>query len=120
MNKIIITLAAIPLLFTSCIRCPELQPMQPEISDCGTESAFSCPDYEELTIRDYTGLDGCGLVVENSSGEILEVSNLYTYYPSAADGYVIWVQYVYETDWASFCMVGPGITITKACSGTPS
>ena len=36
----------------------------------------SCENAQAATILDYTGLDGCGLVLKLQSGEVLEPTNL--------------------------------------------
>jgi hypothetical protein len=79
---------------------------------------FSCSKSHEgmtkATIKDYTGLDGCGMVIELENGDEIEPSNLNSFSSSISitDGQKIWVKY-HEIGGASICMVGPSVEIDE-------
>jgi hypothetical protein len=70
----------------------------------------SCENAQAATIEDYTGLDGCGLVIKLQSGEVLEPINLNDFNISPTDGMKVWVKY-HEVGLMSICMVGPTVEI---------
>jgi hypothetical protein len=70
----------------------------------------SCENAQAATIVDYTGLDGCGLVIKLQSGEVLEPVNLNSFNLTPTDGMKVWVKY-HEVGLGSICMVGPTIEI---------
>lgn len=70
----------------------------------------SCENAQEATIEDYTGLDGCGLVIKLQNGEVLEPVNLNDFNITPTDGMKVWVQY-HEVGMLSICMVGPTVEI---------
>jgi hypothetical protein len=70
----------------------------------------SCENAQAATIVDYTGLDGCGLVIKLQSGEVLEPINLNDFNITPTDGMKVWVKY-HEVGMASICMVGPTVEI---------
>jgi hypothetical protein len=70
----------------------------------------SCENAQAATIVDYTGLDGCGLVIKLQSGEVLEPVNLNDFNITPTDGMKVWVKY-HEVGLASICMVGPTVEI---------
>ena len=70
----------------------------------------SCENAQAATIEDYTGLDGCGLVIKLQNGEVLEPVNLNDFNITPTDGMKIWVKY-HEVGMMSICMVGPTVEI---------
>lgn len=70
----------------------------------------SCENAQAATIEDYTGLDGCGLVIKLQSGEVLEPVNLNSFNFTPTDGMKVWLKY-HEVGLASICMVGPIVEI---------
>ncbi|MFN5442146.1 MAG: hypothetical protein ACK5AR_09865 [Flavobacteriia bacterium] len=70
----------------------------------------SCENAQAATIVDYTGLDGCGLVIKFQNGEVLEPINLHDFNITPTDGMKVWVKY-HEVGLASICMVGPTVEI---------
>ena len=70
----------------------------------------SCENAQAATIVDYTGLDGCGLVIKLQNGEVLEPINLHDFNITPTDGMKVWVKY-HEVGLASICMVGPTVEI---------
>ena len=63
------------------------------------------------TIVDYTGVDGCGVLVQNDI-ETFEVLNWAEINFMPEDGMEICFDYNVEYDWPSICMKGSMITIT--------
>jgi hypothetical protein len=70
----------------------------------------SCENAQAATILDYTGLDGCGLVLKLQSGEVLEPTNLNDFNITPTDGMKVWVKY-HGVGMMSICMVGPTVEI---------
>jgi hypothetical protein len=70
----------------------------------------SCENAQAATIEDYTGLDGCGLVIKLQNGEVLEPVNLNDFNITPTDGMKVWVKY-HEVAMMSICMVGPTVEI---------
>jgi hypothetical protein len=70
----------------------------------------SCENAKAATIEDYTGLDGCGLVIKLTTGEVLEPINLNDFNITPTDGMKVWVNY-HEVAGGSICMVGPIVEI---------
>jgi hypothetical protein len=89
--KTLFILIASTILFASCHRT-------------------SCENAQAATIEDYTGLDGCGLVIKLQSGEVLEPINLNDFNLTPTDGMKVWVKY-HEVGLMSICMVGPTVEI---------
>ena len=77
---------------------------------------FSCTKSHEgmtkATIKDYTGLDGCGMMLELENGTVLEPGNLNDFSSSVSitDGQKVWVKY-HENNVASICMAGQTVLI---------
>lgn len=107
MNKLI------PLLFLALIAFGSCE-KEPAMIDCGI--MILCPDYDQFKVLDYSGLDGCGWVVEDENGNISMVSNLDTHYPSLTDGQNIWIKYEVLPLCFTTCMTGGMIAITDACT----
>ena len=63
------------------------------------------------TLRDYTGLDGCGWVIEADAGAVLEPLNLSEFISAPVPGMRLRVEYEEESDYFSICMVGPMVTL---------
>ncbi len=78
-------------------------------------SFFACSDQIDTdetlaTLHNYTGLDGCGWVLEIENGKILEPINLDTFPVQLAEGKDIYITYTL-TGGASICMVGDIVEI---------
>ena len=76
-------------------------------SACGRTS---CENAQAATIEDYTGLDGCGMVIKLQNGDVLEPTNLNDFNITPTDGMKVWVKY-HEVAMMSICMVGPTVEI---------
>lgn len=71
----------------------------------------SCENAQAATIEDYTGLDGCGLVIKLQNGTVLEPVNLNDFGITPTDGMKVWLKYHEVSGMASICMVGPIVEI---------
>lgn len=71
----------------------------------------TCENAKAATIEDYTGLDGCGLVIKLQNGTVLEPTNLNSFNITPTDGMKVWVKYHELSGMASICMVGPIVEI---------
>jgi hypothetical protein len=81
---------------------------------CGDDETdvAPCEETETLTIKDFSGLDGCGWVLTTPTNDsALEPTNLLTYVPNPVDGQEIKVKYKLKLDAASICLVGDIIEI---------
>lgn len=76
----------------------------------GSCQGKSCVNAQAATIEDFTGLDGCGLVIKLQSGDVLEPMNLNDFNISPTDGMKVWVKY-HEVGGGSICMVGKIVEI---------
>ncbi len=94
--RIIISISLI-LLFTN-------------FSGCEKEDPLISGEVEGI-VKDYTGLDGCGFIIELTNGEKLEPAQMadtgFVFY----DGQRVVLTYTELTDMASICMVGKIVRI---------
>lgn len=63
------------------------------------------------TLLDYTGLDGCGWVIEADEGAVLEPLNLGEFIADPDPGMRLAIEYQEEGGYASICIVGPIVTL---------
>ena len=68
------------------------------------------------TLHDYTGLDGCGWVIEADWGVLLEPLNLGEFIANPDPGMRLAIDYQEEGGYLSICMLGPIVTLL-ACEG---
>ncbi len=66
------------------------------------------------TLHDYTGLDGCGMLIDLENGSTLEPTNLTDFQGdvSIVDGQKVWIKY-HEISAGSICMVGKVVVIDE-------
>jgi len=72
----------------------------------------ACSNGEKATMKDLTGLDGCGFVLELEDGIRLEPTNLGTFDFQPKDGQKLRVTYDTVDEYYTTCMVGQGVVIT--------
>tara|TARA_Y100000746_G_scaffold191711_1_gene171944 strand:- start:221 stop:532 length:312 start_codon:yes stop_codon:yes gene_type:complete len=97
MKKILYTLVFfIPFVFVSCDN---------------DENEIDCDLSTHGTLTEYTGFDGCGVLVQTDS-ETFEVVNWEEMNFMPEDGMEICFDYYVEEAWASICIMGQMITIT--------
>ncbi len=89
--KVFLLLTFVLLIFSACNRS-------------------TCENAQAATIVDYTGLDGCGLVIQLQNGTVLEPVNLNDFNLTPTDGMKVWVKY-HEIAGGSICMVGQIVEI---------
>jgi hypothetical protein len=71
-----------------------------------------CADSVKAELKDLSGLDGCGFVIELENGNKLEPLNLSDFDINLNDGKKVWVSYHLTTNMiATACMVGDIIEI---------
>lgn len=78
-----------------------------------TFSACTKTSHENETLailHNYTGLDGCGWVLEIDNGKILEPTNLDVFPIELTEGKTIYITYT-PVDGGSICMVGEIVEI---------
>lgn len=65
-------------------------------------------------LHDYTGLDGCGMLIDLDNGTTLEPTNLSNFQDNVnlVDGQKVWVKY-HEISAGSICMVGKVVEIEE-------
>ncbi len=65
-------------------------------------------------LHDYTGLDGCGMLIDLDNGTTLEPTNLFDFQDNVnlVDGQKVWVKYN-EIPAGSICMVGKVVEIAE-------
>jgi hypothetical protein len=79
---------------------------------CNTVYAgLQAPCYITGTVKDYTGLDGCGLLIGLDDGELLEPAEMVPNFELKA-GQRVKLSYTELTDRASICMAGKIVRVT--------
>lgn len=92
------------ILFFGFVACHE--------EETKTSVFLDYPCDETGIIRDYTGLDGCGFVIELTNGQVLEPVSVDDSTFVFEDGKNIALSYHEETGYGSICMVGEIVHIT--------
>ncbi len=93
-----------------CLALISILGCEREENKAPTTNAYDCN--KTGIIHDYTGLDGCGYVIELSTGEILEPVIIDDTSFVFADGKSVTLSYQELTNSASICMVGQTVQIT--------
>jgi hypothetical protein len=73
-----------------------------------------CPDGIPVKMKNLTGLDGCGWVLELNDDSILEPINLNEFNVSMVEGKKLFITYE-DFPGGSICMVGKMVKITSVC-----
>jgi hypothetical protein len=73
-----------------------------------------CPNGIPVKMKNLTGLDGCGWVLELSDGSRMEPINLNAFNVKMVEGKKIYVTFE-DFPAASICMVGKIVKITSVC-----
>jgi hypothetical protein len=79
---------------------------------CNKQEILPKQGYEVVTLKNLTGLDCCGYVLQKSDSVCLEPTNLNQYVSSLVAGKKYKIKYRVETK-ATCCMVGPVISIVE-------
>jgi len=69
--------------------------------------------YKEGTLKDLSGLDGCGWIIELNNNTKLEPINLNLFDLELVENKKVEIKYIKRTDLGSFCMVGQIIEIEE-------
>ena len=80
---------------------------------CGLESCkekSSCDQGVKGVFKDFTGLDGCGWIIELEDKSVIEPSNLQDFMIIPRENKKIWVTYE-NAPLASICMVGQVVLV---------
>ncbi|TAL77674.1 MAG: hypothetical protein EPN88_02450 [Bacteroidetes bacterium] len=84
------------------------------IFSCQKEELIPSKGYEDVTLKNLTGLDGCGFVfATNNKSKSLEPINLGDFLTNYKDGDKFWLKYKIAEGQRSICMVGDIITIIE-------
>jgi hypothetical protein len=78
---------------------------------CSTKTDACSNKAVRATMRDFTGLSGCGWVIELQNGSNIEPINLKDFDIPLYDGLPVWVDYKVASNAASICMVGEIVRI---------
>jgi hypothetical protein len=81
---------------------------------CKKDDVFLITGYEEVTLKNLGGFDGCGFVFRKTGGKYLEPTNLNDVLQGYSDGEKYWVKYKFDcVNSASICQVGDVIKIVE-------
>ncbi len=94
-NALIISTLFTMLLVVGCCKPPEDTP---------------CENGQVVTLKDFTGLDGCGFVLILADSTVVEPTNLNAFVSTPIDGQSVSVSF-HEVNTFSICMVGPMVEI---------
>lgn len=83
------------------------------IPSCEKTDFIPLIGYEDVTLENLTGFDGCGFLFETGNKSYLEPVNLGEFVTNPVAGEEYRLKYRIETNRASICMVGPIITILE-------
>lgn len=81
---------------------------------CHSQKAEECEDGEWLTLKDFSGLDGCTWMLVREDNSSLEPINLAEFISKPGEGDIYRVEYKERTDLASICLKGKIVQITCA------
>lgn len=70
-----------------------------------------CDNAQKGKLVDYTGLDGCGWLIELDNGKRLEPTNLSDFTIDRQDNQKVWISYQAAPSMGSICMVGEMVLI---------
>ncbi|MCC6413325.1 MAG: hypothetical protein IT270_16805 [Saprospiraceae bacterium] len=77
---------------------------------CKPPDDMPCDSSQVVTLKDFTGLDGCGFVLILADSTVLEPTNLNAFVSTPSDGQSVSVTF-HEVNTFSICMVGPMVEI---------
>lgn len=70
-----------------------------------------CEILEQGILKNFTGIDACGWVIEFQDSSILEPINLYDFNLTLIENDTVCVEYIIRYDLGSYCMVGKKVEI---------
>ena len=80
---------------------------------CQKDEIFPSSGYEQVTLKNLTGFDGCGFVFQKTDSSYLEPTNKKDFTIEYSDGKKYWIKYKIDYGSASICMVGKMIKIVE-------
>jgi hypothetical protein len=81
---------------------------------CQKEDILPVTGYEEVTLKNLTGFDGCGFVFQKTDGKYLEPANLNDFLQDYSDGEKYRIKYkIDHVNSASICQIGDVIKIVE-------
>lgn len=78
---------------------------------CEKESTNKCENSQEGILKNLTGLDGCGWIIQLSDSTKLEPINIDDFDIELLENKSVCIQYHERTDLGSYCMVGKVVEI---------
>ena len=81
---------------------------------CNSSKLLNCNNGELITLKDFTGLDGCTWMLVKEDNSSLEPNNLSEFISQPVEGDTYIVEYNIRTDLASICLVGSIVKISCA------
>lgn len=81
---------------------------------CQKDDVLPLIGYEEVTLKNLTGFDGCGFVFQKTDDKYLEPANINDFLQNYSDGEKYWIKYKFDhVNSASICQVGDVIKIVE-------
>ena len=81
-------------------------------SSCHSNDKGGCDNGELVTLKDFTGLDGCSWMLVKKDNSSLEPMNLPDFINKPIEGDTYIIEYRMRNDLASVCLAGSIIEIT--------
>ena len=81
---------------------------------CSSTSQTECENGEVITLKDFTGLDGCRWMLVTEENKSLEPMNLEDFISEPKEDEKYRIEYSIRNDLASICLVGSIVEITCA------
>ena len=81
---------------------------------CNSSKLLNSNNGELITLKDFTGLDGCTWMLVKEDNSSLEPINLSEFISQPVEGDTYIVEYNIRTDLASICLVGSIVKISCA------
>lgn len=81
------------------------------IVSCEKETTNRCENSQEGTLKDLTGLDGCGWIIQLSDSTKLEPINLDDFDIELTENKTVCIKFHERKDLGSYCMVGKVVEI---------
>ena len=78
---------------------------------CEKDSVTECANSQAGILRDFTGLDGCGWIIQLADSSRIEPINLNDFEIELIDDKAVCVRFYERTDMGSYCMVGKVVEI---------
>lgn len=85
--------------------------MSMTFSSCESEKEENQVDLQEGILKNFTGLDGCGWIIQLSDSTKLEPINLKDFSIVLEENKKVYVHYHVRTELGSYCMMGKIIEI---------